>query len=261
MVRLDRIKKKIEEKKPVIGTHVRWTDSSVAEILAISGYDYIWIDGEHGAMSIETINNHLRAIQPYGTAAFVRVPWNDPVLVKPYLEMGVDGIIFPWILTKEDAEKAVASCCYPPVGIRGFGPGRGNLYGFMNIDEYLEEAKQIWKIIQIEHITAVENLDEILSVKGIDAVIVGMQDLSGSMGILTKIKQPELKAQCDFIGEKCKAAGIPFGVSMFYDEEIVADWFRRGASLMTSGGDQDFICGGARANLKDVNALFDAAPK
>jgi 2-dehydro-3-deoxyglucarate aldolase/4-hydroxy-2-oxoheptanedioate aldolase len=254
---IDRIVEKCAKKQPVWGTHAKFTDSSLVEILAISGFDYIWIDGEHGAMSIETINNHIRAAQAKGAAAFLRVPWNDPVLVKPYLEMGVDGIIFPFVITAEEAMKAVASCTYPLQGVRGFGPGRCNDYGLMDQNVYLEKAKSIWKIIQIEHIDAVKNIDGILAVEGIDAIVVGMSDLSSSMGILNQLHNPELKALLDDVAKKILESGIPFGIAMSsFDEEIVSDWKRRGVSLITIGGDQDFVREGAIDTLGKLNKLY-----
>ena len=156
---LETIRNKMGKKVPLIGSHVKWTDSSVAEIMAMSGVDYVWIDGEHSGMSIETINNHIRAIQSRGTAAFYRVPWNDPVLAKPYLEMGLDGIIFPFVSTKEEAEKAIAACLYPPKGSRGFGPARADEYGFMSKEDYLRKADNLIKIIMIEHVDAIDRLE------------------------------------------------------------------------------------------------------
>ena len=255
--KIENIEQKIKQNQPVVGTHIKWTDSTIAEILAISGFDFVWIDSEHGIMTIETINNHIRAIQGGGAAAFLRVPWNDPVRVKPYLEMGVDGIIFPFVNSRQDAERAVASCLYPPEGIRGFGPGRINNYGFMDIDEYFEKAKQIWKIVQIEHIDAVNNLDEILTVRGISAVVIGPYDLSVSMGLPAQIKSNEVKKQLDRAAEKCLEAGIPFGTSFSFDAEMVEEWYKRGASFVTLGGDQDFIRDGAAATLANTLNIHD----
>lgn len=252
---VDNIKNKIADKKYVIGTHVKWSDSTPVEILARSGFDYIWFDGEHGAFTIDTMLNHVRAAQAHGTAAFYRVPWNIPWLVKPYLEIGVDGIIFPFVNSAELAEQAVASVLYPPDGIRGWAPGRINDYGLMPFDEYIERSKNIWKIIQIEHIEAVKHIDEILSVEGIDAIIVGMCDLSGSMDMLMQMQNPKLLDTLDYIAEKCGKAKIPYGISISYNEKIIRQWFKRGASLFTVGGDQDFVVEGSLHAIEGINTI------
>ncbi len=254
---IENVTKKIKEKKPVIGTHVRWSDSTVVEIMAESGIDFIWFDGEHGAITIDTMLNHVRAAQAHGVAAFYRVPWNDPVLMKPYLEIGVDAIIIPFINNAKQAELAVKSILYPPAGIRGWAPGRINNYGFMPLDEYLEKAKKIWKIIQIEHIDAVNNIDEILEVEGIDAIIVGMYDLSGSMGMMAQMQNPKLLEKLDYVAEKCNKAGIPYGSSISYDETLIKQWFTRGAAFMTIGGDLDFVRDGSVQTIQGTNAIFN----
>jgi len=111
---LDKIKEKIKEKELVIGTILESNDNCIAELMGKVGFDFVWIDGEHGPLDKKEILYHIMAAQGAGLAAFVRVAWNDPVLVKPILDMGADGIIFPFIRNAEDAEKAVNSCLYPP---------------------------------------------------------------------------------------------------------------------------------------------------
>ena len=122
MAEQNRIKKLIEEKGFFTGAHIRCQDPCMSELLANGGYDVLWIENEHSFLDKKTTYLHVLAAQAGGAAAVVRVAWNDPVLVKPVLEMGVDGVIFPLISSAEDALKAVASCLYPPEGIRGFGP-------------------------------------------------------------------------------------------------------------------------------------------
>ncbi|WP_286174982.1 aldolase/citrate lyase family protein, partial [Harryflintia acetispora] len=129
MFQIDELKKKLENGGLAIGTHVKWREASFSELFAMEGYDYIWIDGEHSALTLDMVAAQVRAAQANGAAAFYRVPWNDPVLVKPVLEIGVDGVIFPFIRTAKEAAAAVAACKYPPEGIRGYAPGRAIRYG------------------------------------------------------------------------------------------------------------------------------------
>ena len=104
------------------GTLLCIGDPTVTEIISQAGFDVLWIDTEHSPISGITLQNTLIAARAGGTPAWVRIPWNDPVLAKPVLDMGADGIIFPYIRTLEDAERAVAACEYPPRGVRGYGP-------------------------------------------------------------------------------------------------------------------------------------------
>lgn len=252
-----KLMEKIKNHKPALGTHVKWSNSNIVEILAMSGFDYIWIDCEHGILDLEAAANHIRAIQGCGAAAWLRVPWNDPIRVKPILEMGVDAIVFPDVRNAREAELAVASCRYQPQGIRGFGPGRSNSYGFTPLAEYLEYSKDIWKVIQIEHIEGVHNFDEIIEVEGISAVVVGQFDLSASMGHIAEITHPDVRAQLDAATEKRSRAGIPFGTSMGFDAAVVEYWFHRGASFISLGGDQDFLVEGARWTITGTLEIFD----
>lgn len=256
MFRIDELKKKLENGGLAIGTHVKWREASFSELFAMEGYDYIWIDGEHSALTLDMVAAQVRAAQANGAAAFYRVPWNDPVLVKPVLEIGVDGVIFPFIRTAKEAAAAVAACKYPPEGIRGYAPGRAIRYGLTPMEEYFEQAKKTWVIAQLEHIDAVRNLDEILSVPGIDAFVVGMMDLSASIGKIGQLRDPQLLGLLDEIGEKCRADGRPFGVSMGYMPEIVEEWMARGARLISVGGDEEFLVKQGTATLQGMKGLF-----
>jgi len=257
MSELDNLKRKIAKKEPVIGTCTTFFDSRIAELIGEIGYDFVWIDAEHGPLDKKDIQLHIMAAQSTGAAAFVRVAWNDPVIVKPILEMGPSGIIFPFIKTAEEASKAISSCTYPPKGIRGFGPIRSMKYGMTDGQTYIEEASsQIWKIIQIEHIDAVKNLDEILRVEGIDAIIIGANDLSGSIGMLGQTGRKEVKELIDTIVEKAQNSGIPVGVAIGDNVETIKENLNRGINLICVGVDFLFLFKSARQTYNDTRRLF-----
>lgn len=210
---LQRIKNKLREKKPVIGTHVALNDVMISEMLGMAGFDFVWIDTEHTALEREKVLHHIIAVDGTGVAPFVRVPSVDPILVKPILEMGPAGIVFPNVKTREEAELAVKSCLYPPEGIRGFGPIRASKYGLTDTLQYVgESASQVWKIMQIEHIEAVNNLEAILEVDGVDAIVVGSNDLSGSIGLLGQTDPPEVRKLMDMIGEKASKSSSTWNI-------------------------------------------------
>lgn len=239
---IDNIKEKIKNKIPVIGTIVTINDSSITELLCDIGFDFIWIDTEHSPLDKKDVHFHIMAARGTGSATFVRVAWNDPVLVKPILEMDPSGIIFPFIKTASEARKAVSSCLYPPKGIRGFGPRRSIKYGIMDIEKYIEIAdSKIWKIMQIEHIDAVDNLEEILNVDGVDAVMIGPNDLAASLGYLGQNDHIEVKRVMDIAANKIVRSGKPFGTSIGYDPVTIKEWIERGVNYIEVGCDTAFI--------------------
>ncbi|MCX7028087.1 MAG: aldolase/citrate lyase family protein [Spirochaetes bacterium] len=243
--------KAIRDKRLAIGGHVFLTDPSISEAMASFGYDFIWIDGEHGPFDKEKLLAHIVATNAGGAAALVRVPANDPALIKPVLEMGPDGIIVPMVCTAEEAKKAISACRYPPAGIRGFGPRRANRYGTMPIAEYLAGADTSFlKIVQIEHVDAVRNLSEILAVDGLDAVIIGPNDLSASIGKLGYLGDPEVVALYDEIVATCKREGKPCGVSIGPgDKQFIREWIERGVDFISCGDDISFLALGAAQTL------------
>ncbi|MCL2344208.1 MAG: aldolase/citrate lyase family protein [Firmicutes bacterium] len=259
MSRASDLLQKMKSRELVVGTHVNLSDLSVSEQLGTLGFEFVWIDYEHAPLDRQTVMSHIIACKAGNTAAFVRLPWNDPVLAKPILEMGPDGLVFPFIRTAEEAEAAVAACRYPPKGIRGFGPRRANQYGTLPNDEYLATVdSSLLKIMQIEHVDAVNNLEEILAVDGVDTIVVGTNDLSGSIGLLGQTRHPEVLALLDEIAVKCKKAGVPFGISMGFDKQNVADWIRRGVSWMGVGNDVSYI---AQAGTETIRIVKELAAK
>jgi 2-dehydro-3-deoxyglucarate aldolase/4-hydroxy-2-oxoheptanedioate aldolase len=258
--KLEIIRNKFTNKIPVLGTHVFLRDKCISELLGNLNYDFIWIDGEHTGIDRACILDHIIAMNGTNAACFVRMPWNDPVLVKPVLDMGVDGIIFPYIRSAEDARSAVASCEYPPKGIRGFGPLRATKYGLIDANDYIKGAsRDVFKIIQIEHIDAINCIDEILKVEGIDMMVCGPNDLSGSMGQLLKTRNEKVMAAFELMAKKCCERNMPFGVSMGSVAENMYDWVKRGVSFLSLDTDTGYILKGAMETYKRAIKVFKEA--
>lgn len=238
----------------IIGAHVFSTDASIAEALAYQGFETVWIDGEHCAFDKEGILHHIMAVKSGGAASFVRIPWNDQILAKPILEMGPDGIIFPSVSSKEQAEAAVKACMYPPKGVRGFGPRRAQKHGAISKCDYLQQVEESFLImIQIEHVDAVNHLEEILEVEGIDLVIVGPNDLSASVGHLENTSHPEVISLYDKIEAVCKKKHKPFGVSIGPgDELVIKRWIQRGISFLSCGDEFSYLCMGSHNTLQCI---------
>lgn len=253
MYNFKQIEEKLKNGDVLYGSHIFCGAPSLTEAMAQTGFDVLWIDMEHTAIGIENLQNNLIAARAGGTPAFVRIPWNDMVLAKPVIDMGPEGIIFPYIRTAEDARAAVAACEYPPRGIRGYGPLRALDYGSIPQVDFVDTVyRKMWRILQIEHIDAVENLEEIVAVDGIDAYIVGPNDLSGSVGHIGRVNHPDMMPIYDRIGEVMRKNNKLFGVSMGFIPEVIHQWLRRGAGMIFAGNDVGYVHDGAAAVLEGL---------
>lgn len=186
------LKNKLKKRELTIGSWITIGHTVVAEIMARAGYDWLTVDMEHSAITLDIAQDLIRVIELCGVAPLVRVGENDPNLIKRVMDAGAHGVIVPMVNSKDDAEKAVASVQYPPKGFRGVGLARAQKYG-ADFEGYKKwNAQESIVIVQIEHIKAVENLDTILSVPGIDGFIIGPYDLSGSLGVPGQFNHPEM---------------------------------------------------------------------
>ena len=249
-------KRRVKAGEFVHGGHIFLPNAQMAEAMACYGYEYLWIDGEHGSYDRDDYYNHITAVNGAGCGAFIRVTANDPAIIKPVLEMGPDGIIVPMISTAEETAAFVSACTYPPKGTRGFGPRRGSRYGAIGNDEYLKSIDDcLVKIVQIEHVTGVANIDKICEVPGLDAVTVGPFDLSASMGLLGQLMHPDMQAACKRIVDSCKAHGIPIGPSIGINPEYVKFWMDLKPDYIFCGEDLGFIKAGTESNIKMIKEL------
>ncbi|HIS01774.1 MAG TPA: 2,4-dihydroxyhept-2-ene-1,7-dioic acid aldolase [Candidatus Excrementavichristensenella intestinipullorum] len=203
-----RTKHRIQQGKKTAGAWLQIGSPFTAEILGRAGFDWLMIDMEHGPGDIMTLIAQLQAMKGYGVDAFVRAPWNDFVTVKRILDAGANGVLIPYVCTKQDAEAAVKAVLYPPRGIRGVaGSPRAEGYGVGNGDYFPYADQEIMLMVAIETQQGVDNLDQILQVEGIDGIFVGPMDLSTSMGHFGDPAHPQVREAIAAIEEKTKAAG------------------------------------------------------
>ena len=251
-----KLQQKMENGEMIYGHFVFVGHPALTEAMAQAGFDVMWIDMEHTAIDHEALLNNLIAAKAGGTPAWVRIRWNDPVLAKPVLDMGVDGIIFPYIRTAEEAKLAVEACSYPPVGIRGYGPLRGLDYGAIPQMEYVKKTfRDCRRLIQIEHIDAVKNLREIAAVEGVDGFIIGPNDLSGSVGIIGEVQDPRMIEIYKEIAAVLRESGKPFGVATGFEENWIRMWKDLGATILFCGTDSGYIQAGSAQMLKNFKSL------
>lgn len=261
MYQLSKLTDKLHAGNTAIGSHVAFDSPFVTEMIAGAGFDYIWIDAEHGAYSRSDIQLHLLACRAAGAVSFVRVPNKDPDFIKSVLDMGADGIIVPMVNTAEDARKAAASTHYPPAGIRGMGLRRACNYGIWDKDEYIGNTnKFVWTVVQIEHIDAMRELEEMVRVPGIDAFIVGPNDFSMSMWTGEWRYTPqdeEVQARFDEIAATVCRSGKYLGVSGFCTEPFISQWVKRGASLISLNFDFQYVVSGAKNALDTAKKTLE----
>jgi 2-keto-3-deoxy-L-rhamnonate aldolase RhmA len=221
--------------KPLIGTIISIGSPQVAEIISISGFDWVMIDMEHSSLSLNDVQNALQ-VMGEKLLRIVRVPGNDEIWIKRVLDTGCDGILVPMVNTADEARKVVKSSKYPVDGQRSVGLARAHKYG-AGFKEYIAGAnKNLLIMIQIEHIYGVKNIDAILKVKGIDSVFIGPYDLSASMGLTGQISHPDVVSAINLIKDKCREAGLPYGIFGMNPEPMVSE-LKDGCTFLLCGVD------------------------
>ena len=250
-------KEKVLACEYLCGTHAALPDVVLAEIMASTGFDFVWIDTEHSPLNYEALLLQIGAVQSAGAAAVVRLSMDDRNHTKRVLEMGPDGVVFPMINTPEEADAAMRSCMYPPEGIRGFGPMRATRYGLVDEKEYIRTANErLCRFIQIETEEAVKNLPEIIKNPYIDGYIFGPNDLAASYGLRGKPFDERISKIIRDTVEKLHENGKYVGIaSGGYSEEILKHWASFSPDMLTAGADFDFIRDGALGNRKMLEKI------
>ena len=250
-MRENRMKAALQAGKAVIGSTLSLPDPFVAEIMGQAGFDFLLIDTEHVPLSVHQLQTVLIGAYPSESTMIVRAPWNDPVAVKQVLDVGVEGVVFPWINSRAECEAAVAATRFPPHGIRGFGPRRASRLHPGELDYTRAADDNLLVLAQIERIEAVERLDEILTTPGLDGIMVGPADLAISMGHLHDMDNPEVEPVIRRILDRCRTHGVPFG--MFTGTiEKARKWIGAGGQIATVGGDIAFIDQGIARTKREI---------
>jgi len=236
------LKNKLKNNELTIGSWIMMGNPMSVEVMSLAGFEWLVVDLEHTSINLETTKSLITTIQANDMKALVRVSKNEEVVIKQVLDMGADGIIVPMVSSKEDAIQAVNYSKYPPQGKRGVGLYRASGYGtkFEEYKKWVDEELVI--IAQIEHIDAVNNIDEILQVDGIDGTIIGPYDLSGSMGYPGEFEREDVKESVDKVVIKCKEHNIPSGFHVVdTDPEKLQVKIEQGCTFLAYGIDYFFM--------------------
>ena len=255
---MNTLKKKIKAGEKIFGSHIAMGESYVADIYGMNDYDFVWVDTEHSPMDYEKLLNCVTILKAHNKPVIVRVQVDNYNHTKKVLEMGPDGIIFPMVDTPEYADKCMKSTLYPPLGNRGSGPLRAVRYGIDPIMDYVaDQENNLCRFIQIESITAVKNLPEIVKNPYIDGYIFGPFDMSGSIGKLGDVYCEENMSLIKEAIKILKANGKFIGMSMTStDEKEQRFWLDLGVDMVSSGAEYDYIMRESKKNATQLRRII-----
>jgi len=231
----------LQAKQPQIGLWLGLANAYTAELIASAGFDWLLIDGEHAPNTLQTTLGQLQAIAPYKSHPIVRPAWADHVALKQTLDLGVQTVLAPMIATADQARQVVQGTRYPPQGIRGVGSALARASQFNRTPNYLSTANdEICVLVQIETTKAVESLDDILDVEGVDGVFIGPADLSASMGYIGQPTHPEVTRVIENCIQRIVAKGKAPGILMA-DETLAKRYIELGALFVAVGSDTGLL--------------------
>jgi 2-keto-3-deoxy-L-rhamnonate aldolase RhmA len=241
--------RRIKKDEQVYGTWITIESPMCAELMSSLGFDYFVIDTEHAPLDILTTQTLMQAMRPDSkTTPIVRVWWNDIVAIKRALDIGAYGVLVPWVNNKKEAEIAVKATRYAPEGLRGCGPRRAGMFD----SDYFETADDnILVIVQIETKEAVNNIEEICSVEGVDATYIGPADLSASYGHLGNMGHPDVQDAIDQVFNATKEAGLAAGIHRGSGRTL-KDRIDKGYNLVTLGNDLIYMRMGVTRQFKEL---------
>jgi len=247
------LKEKLQKNKITIGSWITLGHTAIAEIMGKAGFDWLVVDMEHSAIALHEAQQLIQVIELCGITPLVRVGENNPVLIKRVMDAGAHGVIVPMVNTEEDAKKAVSAVKYPPVGMRGVGLARAQGYGlgFERYKEWLNKESIV--VAQIEHIDAVNNLEKILKVEGVDATIIGPYDLSASIGYPGEFDKKEVKEVLERYVVGCKKLDKPMGFHVVNpDFEEAKKKINEGFNFIAFGLDTLFLAAKCKSELSNL---------
>ncbi|HEY7459960.1 MAG TPA: HpcH/HpaI aldolase/citrate lyase family protein [Xanthobacteraceae bacterium] len=242
----NRFKQAIRAGKPQIGLWGSIPSHYSAEVVAGAGFDWFLIDTEHTPADIETVFHQLQAVAAYPTTPIVRVPWNDMVVIKRFLDLGVQSLLIPQVTTVEEAKNAVAYARYPTAGVRGVaGTTRATRFG--RIKDYFRQADaEICVLIQLETEAALKNIDAVAAIDGVDGIFIGPADLHASIGHLGDVAHEKVMPVIDDAIVRIARTGKAPGI-LTSSEEHARRWLKLGALFVAVGSDVGLLARGTDA--------------
>ena len=253
MVRKNLIKERLKKGENVIGTFIKSTDVTTVEVIGLCGYDFIIVDNEHTVMGKETMANILRVADASNLNAVVRIREVSEAQIRQALDTGAMGVMVPMTSTKREVQDVVAYAKYAPMGVRGYSAShRAAAYGFMDAAEYAETANSETMVIcYCETKSAIDNLDEMLSVEGLDIIFIGPFDLSQALGVTGNPAHPIVQNAIDEIAKKGRFAGKAVG-TIASDPAQALNLYSRGIQYVCMSSDINMIAQLGRRYMKEL---------
>ena len=249
MKKINNFAKRLRSGETLIGSLVSLASAEICELLASIGYDWLFIDAEHGAFNPQQAQAMLQAAAP--TPCLIRVPSDETIWLKKALDIGAAGVIVPQVHTADQAREIISHCKYTPDGKRGIGIGRAHKYG-IDFDRYIKYANQETAVVlQAESSEAVDNINDIVKLKGIDAILIGPYDLSASLGKPGEIDHPVVQAAINKIIKTCQNAKLAMGFFGVTPESVLP-YKQKGFTLLTIGMDTAFLINAAQEMLSKM---------
>ena len=255
-MRVTQIKEKLQKGEPCIGSWITLGNSTIAEIFAKAGFDWLVVDLEHSTISIDQVGDIIRTIDLCGVAPLVRLTSNDQNQIKRVMDAGSHGIVVPNVNTPEDAKAAVAATRYAPLGRRGVGLARAQDYGpgFKNYLDWQKNGPLV--IVQIEHVSALDNLEKIFAVDGVDGFIIGPYDLSCSMGVPGNFNDQKFIDAMNKILTTGLSSGCPAGLHIVEpDTSRLAEVLKQGYRFVAYSVDIRMLDVSARGGLEVIRKM------
>lgn len=254
----NRFFEKVRDGRMAVGGYVSMTDPQVAWAAGVSGLDFIWIDMEHNAVTVKDLSNMQMALDGLGCASLVRVRSGDYNHLKPILDVGIDGVIVPQVQSYAEAVRVVEACRYPQAGgRRGICVGRQTAYGKVDVWDYLRKS-ETWPmiIIELEDDKGLSDLDRILTLKDVDAIMIGPSDLACSRSGLKEAASGTMQKLLDEVSAKVHTAGKLFFALGSFESAL-----ERKADIFSGDGDLSRLVGGWRSMKDKLERAIDAAAK
>jgi 4-hydroxy-2-oxoheptanedioate aldolase len=234
---LNTLKHNLQAGKLQTGCWVSLASHASAEICAGAGFDWILIDMEHAPNELHMVHHQLHAAAAYPASVVVRAPWNDTVLIKRLLDVGVQSLLLPYVQTEAEARRAVAAVRYPPRGVRGVSTSsRANRFG--RVTDYFKRGEdELCLILQMETRSALAQLETIAAIDGVDGLFIGPQDLAADLGHLANPAHPEVQAVIADAIPRMKKTGKAAGILAFVEADA-RKWIEHGARFVAVTSDQ-----------------------
>ena len=256
-MRENKVRVALKVGKPAVGTMItEFRTPEIARILASSGFDFVFIDTEHAAFDLETVTDIIRAGRAVGLVCMVRVPDAEYHLIARALDIGAEGLLVPRVESRQQVESIVRWAKYPPLGVRGFGV-RGIISDYRKaaVKEWIQELNEnTMVVIQIEKKRAIESIDDLVSVDGVDAALIGPYDLSISLGVPGEFDSSVFNEAIQKVVDACKRHGVASGTHV-RDMESLLFWRDRGMRLLTYSSDVGLIMSSASDAVSTIKAF------